>query len=576
LGEEKDFLDPAGTGEISKEAFAASEEDDKLNRPARQSFSFPNFQPFAPNAQSRLSTESGGTVGISFQRIRMGPEESSEPQLQQRQPPSIQNTLFRPTNSRNQPNRARPRLTLNDLDFQGFEFNQPFTAPSTILRPTQAPSVSTRRSRFENFQTFQTATQPTRQRNVQPTLASNQIARSQFPNFQNNQVLTESPRSRFSNFNLPVNSDPRRRNRNQLSRVEDTKRFQSKEAPTFTTRTEATKQFESNEPTVSSIRTFPPNSVHGGSSSSEKTSNRSRMRKRLKIATRPPVTIVTPDQFTQNTDFISSTTDFPSSLAFQTQNTIKESVRSFENKEALIDDYEDDLLIQNCLKEAEKHAKEIEELENRTALHIDYAQEKQLEIQNLEINLGTLKNKSKTDVEKISNLENNITNLTALIETKDKSIASFKDDVRKLEETIEDAEVKNTNIIEELNAKLNNMTIELANTKISLDKTSQENVAKSDQIDDAMVKIEKLKKEKKNLLRIVQQLAEISNPSLNFNKFSIGSPQGEYDDYEEELEDYETGDNIAEDEYIDDEYVEDEYVEDNTSEPDGSGDLADV
>jgi len=571
LGEEKDFLDPAGTGEISKEAFAASEEDDKLNRPARQSFSFPNFQPFAPNAQSRLSTDSGGTVGISFQRIRMGPEESREPQQLQRQPPSIQNTLFRPTNTRNQPDRAaRPRLTLNDLDFQGFEFNKPFTAASTILRPTQAPSVSTRRSRFQNFQTFQTATQPTRQRNVQPTLASNQIARSQFPNFQNNQVLTESPRSRFSNFNLPINSDPRRRNRNQLSRVEDTKRFQSKEAPTFNARTEAPKQFETNDPTVSSIRTFPPNSVQGGSSSSETSSNR-RMRKRLKIATRAPVTVtrVTPVvQFTQSTDFIRSTTDFPSSLDFQTQNKIEESVRSFENKETLIEDYEDDLLIQNCLKEAEKHAKEIEELENRTALHIDYAQEKQLEIQNLEINLETLKNKSKTDVEKISRLENSITNLTALIETKDKSIASFEDDVKRLEETIEDEEVKNTNMIQELTAKLNNMTIELAKTKIALDETSQENFAKSDEIDEAMVKVEKLKKEKKNLLRIVQQLAEIGNPSLNFNSFSIGSPHGEYDDYEEEeeLDDYETEDNI----------VEEEYVEDDTSEPDGSGDLEDV
>ena len=28
---------------------------------------------------------------------------------------------------------------------------------------------------------------------------------------------------------------------------------------------------------------------------------------------------------------------------------------------------------------------------------------------------------------------------------------------------------------------------------------------------------------KKNLLRIVQQLADISNPSLNFNTFSIGT-----------------------------------------------------
>ena len=35
----------------------------------------------------------------------------------------------------------------------------------------------------------------------------------------------------------------------------------------------------------------------------------------------------------------------------------------------------EDLILQ-CLEEAEKHARDIEELENRTALHIEYAQEK--------------------------------------------------------------------------------------------------------------------------------------------------------------------------------------------------------
>ena len=54
-----------------------------------------------------------------------------------------------------------------------------------------------------------------------------------------------------------------------------------------------------------------------------------------------------------------------------------------------------DDLIQNCIKEAEKHAAEIAELENRTALHIEYAQEKQIEIQNLEVIIDTYKNKSR-------------------------------------------------------------------------------------------------------------------------------------------------------------------------------------
>ena len=41
-------------------------------------------------------------------------------------------------------------------------------------------------------------------------------------------------------------------------------------------------------------------------------------------------------------------------------------------------------LVLKCLEEAEEHALRIEELENRTALHIEYAQEKQIEIELLE------------------------------------------------------------------------------------------------------------------------------------------------------------------------------------------------
>jgi len=534
LGEEKDFLDPVSNRENSKEAFTTSEKDDKLNRRARQSFSFSSFQPFAPKPLPSQSSESGSTVGISFQRIRMGPEESAE--VQQRQSPSVQSSQFRSQISPSSPDVARPRLTLNELDFKGFEFNQAF--PTNKIQPS--PTVSNRRNRFQNFQSFQTPTEPTRLRNVQPTLPSSQITRSQFSSFQNTQTLTESPRSRFPSFNLPPNSDPRKRNRNQQSRVENIQRFQN------------------NGASLSNTRAFQPNSIQQQENGSEKSTNR-RMRKRLKIVTRVPVTRVPTGQFRQNTDFTTN-------LSFQPQNTIQESVRSFDKQESFNDDYEDDLLIKNCLKEAEKHAKEIEELENRTALHIDYAQEKQLEIQNLEITLQTLKNQSKIETEKITSLENNILNLTVLIETKDKVISVLKEDITKLEDTFEKEELKKHETIQDLNRKLENTTIELAKSKISLDQTSKENHVKNEELDEAMVKIDKFKREKKNLLRIVQQLAEIGNPSLNFNTFTIGNDEDEYDNYEdyEEVQDYESEDIIV-----------DEDVEVDTSEPDGSGDLTD-
>merc|ERR1711892_1616309 len=142
--------------------------------------------------------------------------------------------------------------------------------------------------------------------------------------------------------------------------------------------------------------------------------------------------------------------------------------------------------------------------------------------------MGTLKNQSKIETEKITNLENNILNLTVLIETKDKVISVLKEDITKLEDTFEKEVLKKHETIQDLNKKLENTTIELAKSKISLDQTSKENHVKNEELDEAMVKIDKFKREKKNLLRIVQQLAEIGNPSLNLNTFTIGNDEDEY------------------------------------------------
>ena len=73
-------------------------------------------------------------------------------------------------------------------------------------------------------------------------------------------------------------------------------------------------------------------------------------------------------------------------VASDVQNSLEETVRSLEEASR-----RNDQLIQNCINQAEKHRAEIEELENRTALHIEYAQEKQIEIQHLGKTVTTLR-----------------------------------------------------------------------------------------------------------------------------------------------------------------------------------------
>ena len=81
-----------------------------------------------------------------------------------------------------------------------------------------------------------------------------------------------------------------------------------------------------------------------------------------------------------------------------------------------------------CLADAEKHAAEIEELENRTALHIDYAQEKQIEIEVLEAALEEAKNETVMKNEKLDMLDASLTNLTSIIAARDDKINSLKDE----------------------------------------------------------------------------------------------------------------------------------------------------
>jgi len=204
------------------------------------------------------------------------------------------------------------------------------------------------------------------------------------------------------------------------------------------------------------------------------------------------------------------------------QNSIDETVRTLEAARQRNDD-----LIQNCIKEAEKHASEIAELENRTALHIEYAQEKQIEIQNLEVIIDTYKNKSRNFLSTKKEYEKNLTTLEAEIISKDTLINKLKDDIEKLEQSFSKEEMKKHQEIESLNKRIENALVELANDKITinqLENANQDRIdslerrldEKDEEIKEGLKRLDKYKQEKLNLLKIVQQLADLGNPALTF------------------------------------------------------------
>merc|ERR1712066_784619 len=183
--------------------------------------------------------------------------------------------------------------------------------------------------------------------------------------------------------------------------------------------------------------------------------------------------------------------------------------------------------IQNCIKEAEKHASEIDELENRTALHIEYAQEKQIEIQNLEVIIDTYKNKSRNFLSTKKEYERNLTALEGEIISKDTLINKLKDDIERIEKSFSKEEMKKHQKIESLNKRIENASIELANNKITinqLENANQDKIAsfenrleaKDEEIKEGLKRLDKYKQEKLNLLKIVQQLADLGNPALTF------------------------------------------------------------
>lgn len=224
-----------------------------------------------------------------------------------------------------------------------------------------------------------------------------------------------------------------------------------------------------------------------------------------------------------------------------------------------------------CLADAEKHAAEIEELENRTALHIDYAQEKQIEIEVLEAALEEAKNETLLKNEKLDMLDASLKNLTSIIAARDDKIDSLKDKFDEKESKFKaDLEEKDDNILA-LTLKLDNASSELSNLKGTLEENSREFDAKENQLEELRAKVQRLNTQKKNLLQIVQALAEIGNPALNFSKF-LGDDEEDVEE-EEDVEYFES-DNTVEAKEEEEASADYEYeASDDTTTVEGSGDL---
>ena len=224
-----------------------------------------------------------------------------------------------------------------------------------------------------------------------------------------------------------------------------------------------------------------------------------------------------------------------------------------------------------CLADAEKHAAEIEELENRTALHIDYAQEKQIEIEVLEAALEEAKNETLLKNEKLDMLDASLKNLTSIIAARDDKIDSLKDEFDEKESKFKaDLEEKDDNILA-LTLKLDNASSELSNLKGTLEENSREFDAKENQLEELRAKVQRLNTQKKNLLQIVQALAEIGNPALNFSKF-LGDDEEDVEE-EEDVEYFES-DNTVEAKEEEEASADYEYeASDDTTTVEGSGDL---
>merc|ERR1712218_663407 len=112
------------------------------------------------------------------------------------------------------------------------------------------------------------------------------------------------------------------------------------------------------------------------------------------------------------------------------------------------------------------------------------------------------------------------------LKMKDSMISKLKNDILKLEQSFSKEEMKKHHEISTLNDRLDNASVELANNQIRIEQLLEENRtnlaawsevtrSKDGEIQEFHKKMEKFKREKLNLLKIVQQLADLGNPANN-------------------------------------------------------------
>merc|ERR1739844_388226 len=137
-----------------------------------------------------------------------------------------------------------------------------------------------------------------------------------------------------------------------------------------------------------------------------------------------------------------------------------------------------------------------------------------------------LRNQSLNHTEVETDFQKRIGDFAENLKSKDFVISKLKDDIVKLEESFSKEEMKKHNEISTLNERLDNASVELANNQIRIQQLLEENrnnlaawaettKSKDREIQEFHKKMEKFKREKLNLLKIVQQLADLGNPANN-------------------------------------------------------------
>jgi len=467
LGAASDFPEKKTPESRALEAEAASENKERREREhqeqtennkrkPRQSFSFTTF-PFQGESTERNQQDGP----LSFQNVRMGPDST--------------------------------------VAFKGFNFDNVFTptpssVPSSAFSRTPSSASRTRggnrNTDIRPFQNFPSV-------NNRNSAGSSATIRSQ-----DSFSPTLRPAGRTINF--ARNRDPRRRMRNRSQLREPTPAPEQSRRLNFVEVTPARPLVRINQ------QKKEPQAPLFRARDNVRDSSRENIRESIRDKVR--------DNVGDNTRDI---TRVSSLVASDVQNSLQETVRTLE-----LASRRNDELIQNCIAEAEKHQADIEELENRTALHIEYAQEKQIEIQQLEIVIQELRNQSlnHTDIE--TDFQKRIGDFAENLKSKDSVISKLKDDIVKLEQSFSKEEMKKHHEISTLNDRLDNASVELADNQIRIEELLEENrnnlaawteVTKSKDRDlqEFHKKMEKFKREKLNLLKIVQQLADLGNPANN-------------------------------------------------------------